>query len=75
MKKLPHSDFYFLKLSMDDNGNKTAYFIKNNKQYKVQTNGNMPKTHCISLNQEITDDDLIWMRKELVNYLFNINEI
>ncbi len=71
---LPNSDIEFIGLKMDVNGNKTAYFIKAGTKIKVQTNGNMPRTHRIGLHDEPTEDQLLWMRKELVCYLFEIQK-
>lgn len=73
---LPHSNFLFHGIGIDSNGNKVFQFSREGKNIVVQSNGNLPRSHSrLTVNDsQIGDDDLIWLRKELVNYLFKIGE-
>ncbi|NRA76879.1 MAG: hypothetical protein HRU18_01615 [Pseudoalteromonas sp.] len=78
--EIPSTAIELSKIAMDANGNKTAYFIRKGKKGKIQTNGNMPKTHSMGLHKSVaqlkklSDDELKTIGQEIEAYYKEIGE-
>jgi len=78
--EIPNTNIELKKIAMDTNGNKTVYFTRGAKNGKIQTNGNMPKTHSMGLFKtpkalsKLTDSQLEVIGTEIQAYYKDIGE-